>query len=121
MFDGVVVTEPFLLYHDEISVGSTATSGVLTCMAESSTPVWRDVRRTELSSFSSPLKSTPSGPGIQRLSRTGASIPNDDRYNGIWSCKKPAARGFIGIYNRDGGKNNYIYTTEVTGTNNWGK
>ncbi len=39
MFDGDVVFQPFLLYHDEISIGTNATSGVLTCMAESSTPM----------------------------------------------------------------------------------
>ncbi len=78
--------QPFLLYHDEISVGATATSGVLTCMADSSNPIWRNVAAAELNSSSSPLQSTSSGPGIQRLSRTGASIPNDDQYNGLWSC-----------------------------------
>ncbi len=53
MFDGVVVPQPFLLYHDEISLGTTATSGVLTCMAESSNPVWRNVRPAEVTSSSS--------------------------------------------------------------------
>ncbi len=86
MFDGVAVTVPLLLYHDEISIGTNATSGVLTCMTESSNPVWRNVRPVEVTSSSSPLQSTPSGPGTQRLSRTGASIPNDDQYNGLWSC-----------------------------------
>ena len=85
MFDGEVVTQPFLLYHDEISVGTNATSGgVLTCITESSTPVWRNVVPAELSSSSSPLRSTPSGPGIQ-LSRTGASIPNDNQHNVVYS------------------------------------
>ncbi len=86
MFDGVAVTVPLLLYHDEISIGTNATSGVLTCMTESSNPVWRNVRPVEVNSSSSPLQSTPSGPGTQRLSRTGASIPNEDQYNGLWSC-----------------------------------
>ncbi len=99
MFDGDVITPPFLLYHDDISVGTTATSGVLTCMIESNTPIWRDVQPAELSS-SSPLQSTPSGPGTQRLSRTGASIPNDDQYNGLWSCVLHGVIYiYIGIYN----------------------
>ncbi len=115
LFDGDVVFQPFLLYHDEISVGTTATSGNLTCMAESSTPIWRNVVPAELSSSSSPLRSTPlqstpSGPGIQRLSRTGASIPNDDQYNGIWSCVVHGVGFFyMGIYNRGGGKKIYQY------------
>ena len=108
LFDGVLVHQPFLLYHDEISVGTTATSGVLTCTADSSTPIWRNVVPAELSSSSSPLQSTPSGPGIQRLSRTGASIPNEDQYNGIWSCIQHGVGFFyIGIYNRGGGKKVY--------------
>ncbi len=53
MFDGVVVAEPFLLYHDEISVGTSATSGKLTCTVESSSPVWRDVVRNKLNPSSS--------------------------------------------------------------------
>ncbi len=108
MFDGEVITPPFLLYHDEINVGTNATSGVLTCITES-TPVWRNVVPAELSSSSSPLRSTPSGPGI-RLSRTGASIPNDNHHNGLWSCIQldRGAFGFIGIYNRGGGKKGYI-------------
>ncbi len=64
MFDGVAVTVPLLLYHDEISVGTNATSGVLTCMTESSNSVWRNVRPVEVNSSSSPFQSTPSGPGI---------------------------------------------------------
>ena len=106
MFDGVVVSEPFLLYHDEISVGTSATSGNLTCTIEASSPVWRDVRLTDLTSSSSPYQSTPSGPGI-RLSRTGAPIPNDTQHNGLWSCvqQDQGDYGFIGIYDRDGGKN----------------
>ncbi len=106
MFDGVVVSEPFLLYHDEISVGTSATSGNLTCTIESSSPVWRDVGPTDLTSSSSPYQSTPSGPGI-RLSRTGAPIPNDTQHNGLWSCvqQDQGDYGFIGIYDRDGGKN----------------
>ncbi len=108
MFDGVVVTEPFLLYHDEISLGDTATSGVLTCIIESSSPVWRDVGPTDLTSSSSPYRSTPSGSGIRQLSRTGASIPNDNQHNGLWSCveqdRSALNFGFIGIYNRGGGK-----------------
>ncbi len=106
MFDGVVVTEPFLLYHDEISIGTNATSGVLTCMTESSSPRWRDVHPMALGSSSSPLQSTPSGSGLQ-LSRTGDPIPNDSHHNGLWSCRQldRGAYGFIGIYNRGGGKN----------------
>ncbi len=65
MFDGDVVSQPFLLYHDEISIGTNATSGVLTCMDESSSPIWRNVVPAELNSSSSTLQSTPSGPGIQ--------------------------------------------------------
>ncbi len=115
MFDGVVVTEPFLLYHDEISVGTTSTSGVLTCMTESNTPIWRNVHRTELSSSSSPLKSTRTGPEIRRLSRTGDPIPNDDEYNGLWSCKQQGkkTRDFIAIYNRGEGKNVYTIAAQV--------
>ncbi len=107
MFDGVVVSEPFLLYHDEISLNISATSGNLTCtiIIEASSPVWRDVGPTNLTSSSSPYQSTPSGSGI-RLSRTGAPIPNDNQHNGLWSCVRQdqGDYGFIGIYNRDGGK-----------------
>ncbi len=100
MFDGVVVPQPFLLYHDEISIGTTATSGVLTCMTESSNPVWRNVQSVEVTPSSSPFRSTSSGLGIQRLSRTDSSIANDDQYNGIWSCLLDGIRLYIGIYNR---------------------
>ncbi len=69
---------------------------------------WRNVVPAELNSSSSPLQSTPSGPGIQSLSRTGASIPNYDQYNGIWSCVVHGVRYiYIGIYNRGGGKKVY--------------
>ncbi len=105
MFDGVVVAEPFLLYHDEISVGTSATSGVLTCRVESSYPVWRDVGPTNLIS-SSPYRSTYLTSRIRRLSRTGvAPIPNDTQHNGLWSCIEQDRRiyGFIGIYNRGEG------------------
>ncbi len=112
MLDGVVLTdfdhEPaFLLYHDEISVGTTTTSCVFTCMVGNSTPIWRDVSASPVDT-SSPLQSTPSGSGILRLSRTGALIPNDDQYNGLWSCiqQDRKAFGFIGIYNR--GNNNIL-------------
>ncbi len=91
------MTEPFLLYHDEISIGTNATSGVLTCMVGSSTPVWRNVVPAELSSSSSPLRSTPSGPGI-RLSRTVAFIPNDNQNNGLWSCIQLDGGAFGFIY-----------------------
>ncbi len=105
MFDGVVVAEPFLLYHDDISVGTSATSGDLTCTVESSSPVWRDVVRNKLNPSSSTYQSTSSGSGI-RLSRISTSIPNDTQHNGLWSCiqKDRRAYGFIGIYNRGGGK-----------------
>ncbi len=100
MFNGSVVTPPYLLYHDEISVGTTATSGVLTCMVESSTPVWRDVSAS-LVDASSPLQSTTSGL-MSRLSRTGDPIPNDIKHNGLWSCIQSdrTAFGYIGICNR---------------------
>ncbi len=115
ILDGVVLTnhEPFLLYHDEISVGTTTTSGVLTCMVGNSTPIWRDVSAAPLNT-SSPLQSMPSGPGILRLSRTGALIPNDDQYNGLWSCiqQDSEAFGYIGIYNR--GNNNNILSSLCT-------
>ncbi len=110
MFDGVVVPQPFLLYHDEISLGATATSEVLTCMAESSNPVWRNVRTVEVTSSSSLFQSTSSGPGIQRLSRTDSTISNDDQYNGIWSCVVNGIGFFyMGIYNRRGGKKIHSY------------
>ncbi len=104
MFDGVMITVPYLLYHDEISVGTTNTSGNLTCMVGSNTPIWRDVSVAPVYT-SSPLQSETSGL-MSRLSRTGAIIPNDDRYNGVWSCRDRDvnAFGFIGIYNRGEGK-----------------
>ncbi len=102
MFDGVVITPPFLLYHDEISVGTNATSGILTCMVGNNTPIWRDVSTSPLKNTSSPLQSTPSGSGLQRLSRTGASIPNDRQHNGLWSRIQQyrSVFSFIGIYNQ---------------------
>ncbi len=108
MFDGSVVTEPYLLYHDEISMGATATSGVLTCVVESTTPIWRDVSAIPLDTSSSPLQSTTSGL-MSRLSRTVATIPNDLEYNGLWSCIQAdrTAFGYIGIYNRGEGKLTY--------------
>ncbi len=92
MFNGSVVTPPYLLYHDEISVGTTATSGILTCMVEASTPVWRDVS-TSLVDASGLMS---------RLSRTGDPIPNDIMHNGLWSCIQSdrTAFGYVGIYNR---------------------
>ncbi len=105
MFDGVVVSEPFLLYHDEISLNTSATSGNLTCTIDASSPVWRDVGPTDLTSSSSPYQSTPSGSGI-RLSRTDDLIPNDIQHNGLWSCvqQDQGEFGYIGIYDRGGGK-----------------
>ncbi len=107
MFNGSVVTVPFLLYHDEISMDATATSGVLTCVVGSSTPVWRDVSSALLDT-SSPLQSTTSGL-MSRLSHTVATIPNDLEYNGLWSCIQAdrTAFGYIGIYNRGEGKLTY--------------
>ncbi len=113
MLDGVVLTdfdhESFLLYHDEISVGTNATSGVLTCIVGNSTPIWRDVSAFPLNTSSS-LQSTPSGPRILRLSRTGALITNDKQHNGLWSCIKEdrKASGYIGIYNRGTCNNNIL-------------
>ncbi len=105
MFDGVVVSEPFLLYHDEISLNTSATSGNLTCTIEASSPVWRDVGPTDLTSSSSPYQSTPSGSWM-RLSRIGAPIPNDTQHHGLWSCirQDQGDIGLIGIYDRGGGK-----------------
>ena len=107
IFSGSVETAPFLLYHDEISLGATFTSGNLTCMVESSTPVWRNVGAFQLDT-SSPLQSTTSGL-MSRLSRTGAPIPNDTKHNGMWSCiqEDRNAFGYIGIYNRGEGKLTY--------------
>ncbi len=76
MFNGSVVTPPYLLYHEDISIGAATTSGVLTCMVESSTPVWCDVS-TSLVDASGLMS---------RLSRTGDPIPNDIKHNGLWSC-----------------------------------
>ena len=108
------MAEPFLLYHEEISLGDTATSGNLTCIVESSSPVWRDVRPTDLTSSSSPYQSTTSGSGI-RLSRTGAPIPNDTQHNGLWSCiqQDQGEYGFVGIYNRGGGKKVAHFSREL--------
>ena len=109
MFNGSVVTVPYLLYHDEISIGTTATSGVLTCMTESSNPIWRDVSAIPLDTSSSPLQSTTSGL-MSRPSRTGDPIPNDPN-DGVWSCREQNvnAFGFIGIYNRGEGKPTYTF------------
>ncbi len=99
MYNGVEVSEPFLLYHHEISlIGDT--SGVLTCRVESSYPVWRDVGPTELTSSSFPYRSTQFVSGIRQLSRTGARIYYHNHHNGLWSCIQGdrGAFGFIGIY-----------------------
>ena len=112
MFNGSVVTLPYLLYHDEISMGATATSGVLTCVVESTTPIWRDVSAIPLDTSSSPLQSTTSGL-MSRLSRTGDPIPNDPEYNGLWSCREHGGQnafGYIGIYNRGEGKLTYTFS-----------
>ncbi len=109
MFDGVVITPLYLLYHDEISIGTTATSGNLTCTVGSNISIWHDVRAMELDSSSSPLQSTSSGSVIShRLSRTGDPIPNYP-YNGLWSCIQGDRTAFryIGIYNRGEGKLTY--------------
>ncbi len=94
------MTEPFLLYHDEISMSATTTSGNLTCKVESSTPVWRDLSVVQVGT-SSPLQSTSLGLMSSRLSRTGDPIPN-----GMWNCIQSDRTefGFIGIYNRGEGK-----------------
>ncbi len=110
MLNGTVVTEPFLLYHDEISLGTTATSGSLTCTVRNNAAVWRDVYIVQVSQDSSPLQSTS---GLtSRLSRTGALIPNDAQYNGVWSCRDRDvnAFGFIGIYDRGEGKLTYTFS-----------
>ena len=105
LFNGTVVTEPYLLYHDEISMSATVASGNLTCMVESSMPVWRDVSASQVDA-SSPLQSTTSGL-MSRLSRTGDPVPN-----GMWSCIQAdrTAFGFIGIYNRGEGKLTYTFS-----------
>ena len=106
MFNGTMLPEPNLLFHDEISVGNTfSTSGVLVCTVQSSTPLWRDVLAVSISSTSSPYQSTTSGSGL-RLYRTGDPIPDDDEYNGLFSCiqENRGAFGFIGLYDRSGGK-----------------
>ncbi len=112
MFNGSVVTVPYLLYHDEISIGATSTSGVLTCKVESSTPVWRDVSAAPVDT-SSLLESTTSGL-MSRLSRTGDQIPNDPKYNGLWSCIQADRTAFvyIGIYNRGKVKLTYTFSLE---------
>ncbi len=107
MLNGTVVTEPFLLYHGEIFMGTTTTSGSLTCTVRNNAAVWRDVSVARAPQDSSPLQSTS---GLtSRLSRTGAAIPNVERYNGVWSCRDldVNAFGFIGIYNRGEGKLTY--------------
>ena len=108
MFNGTVVTLPYLLYHDEISIGTTATSGVLTCIVGSNTSVWRDVSASPVNT-SSPLQSTTSGL-MSRLFRTNNPIPNVAQYNGLWSCIQAdrKAFGYIGIYNR--GKLTYTFS-----------
>ena len=111
MFNGTVLPEPNLLFQDEISVGISATSGVLTCTVQSSTPLWRNVHgdSTSISSTTSPYRSTPSSSGLL-LYRTGDPIPNNNEYNGLFHCiqEDRGAFGFIGIYTRGGGK--LIYT-----------
>ena len=102
-FNGTVLPEPNLLFHDEISVDTSSTSGVLTCTFPSITPLWRNVLAVPISSTSSLYRSTSSGSGL-RLYRTGASIPNNDQYNGLFSCTNRGIFVFIGIYNRGGGK-----------------
>ncbi len=110
MLDGTEVTVPYLLYHDEISLGTTTTSGSLTCTVRNNAAIWRDVSTAQVSQGSSPLQSTS---GLtSRLSRTGALIPNDAQYNGEWSCRDEGvnAFGLIGIYNRGGGKLTYTFS-----------
>ncbi len=110
MLNGTEVTVPYLLYHDEISVGTTTTSGSLTCTVRNNAAIWRDVSLSRVLQDSSPLQSTS---GLtSRLSRTGAPIPNDAQYNGEWSCRDQDvnAFGFIGIYNRGGGKLTYTFS-----------
>ena len=95
------MTDPFLIYHDEISLGNMAPSGILVCRVESSSPVWRDVAAVGITSSTSPYQSTVSG-SEGRLSRNTTSIPNDDTLNGLWSCVQQdlGAFAFIGIYNQ---------------------
>ncbi len=110
MLNGTVVTVPYLLYHDEISLGTTTTSGSLTCTVRNNAAVWRDVSAAQVPQGSSPLESTS---GLtSRLSRTGDPIPNVERYNGEWSCRDQGVNAFghIGIYNRGGGKLTYTFS-----------
>ncbi len=55
LFNGTVVTQPYLLYHDEISMSATVAPGNLTCIVESGMPVWRDVSASQVDA-SSPLQ-----------------------------------------------------------------
>ncbi len=113
MLNGTEVTVPFLLYHDEISIGTTTTTtttsgGNLTCTVRNNAAIWRDAFASQVPQGSSPLQSTS---GLtSRLSRTGVPIPNDPQYNGVWSCRDLDVNsfGFIGIYNR--GKLTYTFS-----------
>ncbi len=111
MLNGTEVTVPYLLYHDEISIGTTTTSGNLTCTVRNNAAVWRDVYVSQVPQDSSPLV-TETSRLISRLSRTGSPIPNDPKYNGVWSCRDQDvnAYGFIGIYNRGEGKLTYTFS-----------
>ncbi len=105
LFNGTVVTQPYLLYHDEISMSATVASGNFTCVVESGTPVWRDVSAAVVGA-SSPLQPTTSGL-MSRLSRTGDPVPN-----GMWNCRDEVvnANGYVGIYDRGEGKLTYTFS-----------
>ncbi len=98
------MTGPLLLYHDEVSVGTSGTPGALICTTRGDTPSWRSPTITTpltSSSYQSTI-----GPQLQLSRRNSHSVPNDDMHNGLWSCIQynPIDLGFVGLYSRDGGK-----------------
>ncbi len=98
-----MINEPFLLFHDEISIGATPRSGVLTCAAGSNISVWRNVAAVVIDSNSSIYQTVFVASDQQRLYRvSGVEIPIDSFYNGLWSCiqEDQTEFFFIGIYHR---------------------
>ncbi len=103
--DGIVVNEPYLLYAEEISVGTAFRQGIITCQVRGTNPteVWRDVRALPITAGSRPLRATPFGAEL-RLSHFSVTLPSDNV--GLWSyiSEDRGVFGFIGIYHRGQGK-----------------
>ena len=112
------MTEPFMLFHHEISVNFEARFGALTCtfMGETTQhPQWFNVGGTRISTYSSSSSYAIITSGREtQLARTTIPTPADDQHDGLWSCQSADSGiiyGLIGLY---GG--NYFHACKIENT-----